>query len=907
MNANNLLDKYLKTMAHLSNENERVIIKELLKKDQLGISDFEKKLDMTKSSIMRLLKGMEEDGIVEIGELDEKRAGRKKKFYKLKNINLPGMNVQDIREFLLEEKLPKGVQSKEITAKFDRMKRVSVRGKAGLAEFDPTLLVSDLILSGLDVIEAIDVLLEFEPQLWEGILSEDISDGISKLLEKKDKIYAERYRNLVKKEIFLEPLTRKALRMEDISEIINDEFGLKENEIKLLISEFGRFLEFLGYYKLSYHYLMQTIYLLARKYRMDVEKPSLGSLWIPEGSELMVIGKNINKKIFSAMLRSKESTDVEKKEIRELEKLFDKYYKKLLEKTRELRIMIPPEEYVYHRKINVLKRDNIPDYWEARNFGKYIERKFHLDFHMGQYIGTEVFRKLLHLNLEKVPLSFVDELCKEILVEKGMRTYEKPTKKPTTGHFFKFKGISILSKSEKSSALNYLLENLADKENSKQIHIHGINGWLAVPSQLIHDLRWFLTNRFNFRPVTSPPENLTELIQLIIRIIEEFSSEVALSQGFDFFNILISPFFKGMEYEAIKRYIRLLFSELDRKTCDIGFGIELETPEFLGGHDIWTKQKTGTYNDFERESLSIAKAILEVLAEGDLAGNLYQNPKVILKLRKNSLNNSEILEIVQSIIEKYPERTISGFPPPLIMANCVNDLSSSSSSYFCNGQSIQLSNWENSFGVSNLQTISLRMPEILSCAPVEDEAIKGIAEIADVIVSGLMQKEDIIRRGTEKKRLPLLSMPVWEGRNHYLNLEDSFSTIGISQMRKALFENRGHFLEESEDVFEFGLRLVRSVQASIDRHVEGMGSREFPILVSQTNLFSSIQRYKFYEEWLPIQFTEANISREERIQHLLKGGKIFFVEKPDTDFQESLVRLTHSSVNLFAFVPKEKR
>ncbi|MBU7027564.1 MAG: hypothetical protein HXS48_11575 [Theionarchaea archaeon] len=906
MDANDPLERYFKTMAHLSNDNERIIIIELLKKTQLETSDFEKKLSITKSSIMRLLRDLEEDGIIEIGELDKKTAGRRKKFYRLKNIELPGLNIQDIKELLLERKLPEGIQSKEISAKIDRMKKTTVKGRGGHVKFDPTLLVSDLILSGLDVMEAIQVLIDFEAQLTNNMTAGDIYKGIVKLLEKKGPTYSERYRELVKKEIVLEPSTREVWKMENVGEMIKDQFGLQENEAKLLVSEFGRLLEFLGYYKFSYSYLIQTFRLLARKFKIDVKKPNLGNFWVPEGSELMIVGESVNKKVFSSMLRSKKLKKEEKEEIKELKELFNKYYKRILEKAQEMKMLIPSEDYVYHKKINILKEGYIPDAWNIRSFERYVGGKFHLDSHKRQYVGSEVFRMLQHLNLEKIPLSLVDELCKEMLVEKGILKFEKSKIKSTNEHFFNFKNINILPKSERSSALNFLVRKIADRENSKQIHIHGANGWLAVPNQLQHDFKWFLVNGFNFRPVVSPPGNLTELIQLILRIIDEFRSEVALSQNFDFFNILISPFFKEMEYEAIKRSIRILISELDRKTCDIGLGIELELPEFLKNHDIWTMQKSqGIYSDFESESLSIAKAILEVLTEGDPKGNSYRNPKVILKLRENFFERESILEMISLFIEEYSRKAIYRNQSPLIMANYIGDPHHPYSSCFCNGQSIPLSSWEDSFGVSNLQTISLNMPTILSHKSNGKKALKKVEEIAATIATSLTQKRDVLRNGIEKKRLRLLSMSTWGGKN-YLNLKDSISTIGISRMRKALFNFQGCFLEESEDALEFGLRLVGTIQASIDSHLERMDVREPSILVSQSNLFSSIERDNYYEEWLPIQFAEANIKREERIQHILKGGKIFYVEKPDTDFQELLVRLINSSIKLFAFVPEKK-
>lgn len=907
MNNNDILDKYLKTMKHLSDENERLIIIELLKKDHLGISDFEKKVNRTKSTIMRLLKGLEEDGIIKIGELDEKRAGRRKKIYELGNIELPGMNIQDIKEFLLEGKLPKGVQSREITAKFNRMKRFSVKGKTGLLEFDPTLLVSDLLLSGLDIMEAIEIVLEFETLLVEGLLSEEISDGVANLLEKKDPIYAERYRDLVKKELFLEPSTSERWNMEDISRMIRNQFGLTDNETKMLISEFGRLLEFLGIYKFSYNYLMQTFYLLAKKYSIEVKESNMGNFWVPEGSDLMITGKNINKKIFSALLKSKEFSEKEKEEIGALRNLFSKYHSRILEKAREMKIMIPSEDYVHYKRINILKEDNIPDFWEAGNFSKYIERKFHLDFRKSQYVGTEVFKRLQRLDLEKVPLHLVDDLCREILVEKGLRKYERPRKKLAVEHFFKFKGKNILPRAERSPALNYLVENLADREKKEQIYVHGINGWLAVPNQLQHDLRWFLTAGFNFRPVMNPPENVAELIQLLVRIIDEFSNEVALNQNFDLFNILVSPYFGDMEYDEIKRSMRLLISELDRKTCSIGLGIEIETPEFLRHQHVWTKKKVKkAYENFEEESINVAKAVLEVLVEGDSAGNFYRNPKVVLKLRKSSLNDVGILEAVSSLIDKYSGQDISKTPPPLIMANCAGDPPNSNSSYFCSGQGIQVPHWKDSFGVSNLQTISLNMPAVLTDKPSEEEAIERIEDLASVIASSLIQKTDIIKNGLQKKKLPLLAISPWEERNHYLNLTNSFSTIGISRMRKAIFNLRGSFPEKSEDILEFSLRLVSSVQASIDRYIGEIRDEEPHILISHTSPFSLTRRDKPDEEWPPTQFTEANIKREERIQHLLKGGKIFYIGKPETDLKGSLKRLMDSSIKLFAFAAEKE-
>ena len=111
------------------------------------------------------------------------------------------------------------------------------------------------------------------------------------------------------------------------------------------------------------------------------------------------------------------------------------------------------------------------------------------------------------------------------------------------------------------------------------------------------------------------------------------------TQTYDYFNIFIAPFARGIEAARIKENVRLFILSLNHH-AEVTLELELTVPKSMTEKEaVGPNGKiTGKYADFVQESQQLASAIVEVFAE-ESAKKPLLNPKLVIKIDNDTYKN----------------------------------------------------------------------------------------------------------------------------------------------------------------------------------------------------------------------------------------------------------------------------
>ena len=99
--------------------------------------------------------------------------------------------------------------------------------------------------------------------------------------------------------------------------------------------------------------------------------------------------------------------------------------------------------------------------------------------------------------------------------------------------------------------LNVLPRDVADAHVSGAINVQGIGTWVLKPNEVMHDLRFFLQHGLErvspLQLALEAPKNLETALTLAFNVLLHTSVEAEETQTFNYFNVFLAPFIKGMD------------------------------------------------------------------------------------------------------------------------------------------------------------------------------------------------------------------------------------------------------------------------------------------------------------------------------------------------------------------------
>lgn len=292
--------------------------------------------------------------------------------------------------------------------------------------------------------------------------------------------------------------------------------------------------------------------------------------------------------------------------------------------------------------------------FDANKIANSLVREAQMPAELAQKVAKETEKLLIHSKIKYLTAPLVREVVNATLIEKGFEEYRhKLTRLGIPVHDVAKLVETKSDRRRKSSVqetagetifkeytlLNIFPRDISDAHLSGALHINSLSSWILRPSEISHDLRFFLEKGLNlekidaYQPTISPPHNMESALALTLNTCLHSAKEVESEQTIDYFNIFLAPFAKDAEPPRIKDALRLLVQSLTQH-AQVSLGLELNVPDFLAKQRAYGPEgkRSGTYSDFLEQAQLLANLLFEVLTE-ESEHKPFIWPRIIVKIR----------------------------------------------------------------------------------------------------------------------------------------------------------------------------------------------------------------------------------------------------------------------------------
>jgi ribonucleoside-triphosphate reductase len=469
---------------------------------------------------------------------------------------------------------------------------------------------------------------------------------------------------------------------------------------------------------------------------------------------------------------------------------------------------------------------------------------------------------------------------------------------------------------EKMSAIRLFgdesLQNILKQKNSElplKMYIGGnidiYNVSIPKPISILHDIR--LPLKYSMIENT-PPGSLNNIINHIRTLIEMTHRDVIGPQAFNHLNVFLAPYISELNYPQLKQIIENLtnvYTHISRtiEGAALYYCLDLTIPQYLkkepaigpGGKIV------GVYGDFESESQTLLKAILETI------GNV-QFPRLVFNLYKG-WQNSELIKMVADISKNT--RTL--------FAN-LNLPWQKNVSYFHEVMRISSEsiNVNDTMRTGNCQTTTINFPRIAWQAKDESQFLEILDKNLDACLDVITTSAESVG-GKFHTTLSFISKK-FNGESYYdlNNATYTICTCGFNEVVKKLF---GAQLHEDKGAQDFVIKTLNHMQSFIHKKKTPLNIRIAehtfrPILerfakkdlkdFGDTIIYKGSTEDPYYTQGTSVAedvkiSTEEKIKIEEKFHPLQNGGHLSVVKK-DKEIPDLLKIITKSNIGYFVIV-----
>lgn len=360
--------------------------------------------------------------------------------------------------------------------------------------------------------------------------------------------------------------------------------------------------------------------------------------------------------------------------------------------------------------------------------------------------------------------------------------------------------------------LNYLPHKIADAHLSGVIHLSNLENWILKPNEIIHDIRFFISN--NFRG-TNSPESLEGALALIGNILEVTTGEISGEQTLEFFNVFLSPFAKNRTQEDLSHQITYFLTSMRRELVsgnqNQAFSIVIDTdlPQFILKEEAVGPggKIRGHYEDYTAEAYRIAEATIDAFNIVSSSSRLL--PHLIIRIRKRTTTEPQVKRIIEKAHELAATRSIPYF-------ELLND--TEKSAYSATGLRLTddwTGQWEaDCLRTGSMDTIYLNLPRVAYQAKNNDDKfLTLLGEVSDLAVDGFKEKRKAI---SERLRQPLLPLLAGNGAVAYFYDRSACYNLALVGFSEAVEFHLNKRMEQDKTALEFGLKILKELSKSAD-------------------------------------------------------------------------------------------
>ncbi len=371
--------------------------------------------------------------------------------------------------------------------------------------------------------------------------------------------------------------------------------------------------------------------------------------------------------------------------------------------------------------------------------------------------------------------------------------------------------------------LNCLPPHLADAHIAGTIHIHDLEYFATRPFCQEHDLRFFLKNGLVVdgqgvhTAVAGPAKHPEVAILHAAKALAAAQTNWAGGQGYDFFNVWLAPFVRGLSYERMKQLAQMYIYEMSQmyvarggQTVFSSIALECAVPQIIwdvpavlpGGH----VSESETYVDYYDEANALFNAILDVYMGGDYLGKPFNFPKCEVKLRQEYLDKFDdeylkVAELASKFGTPYFLNLCPDYMPDIVNSQCCRLIFSPDSDELRDFH-------KGAMRMGSLQVVTLNLPRLAYEANGNDGKLFELLDLRmDLAREVLLAKRDVIRERIKENALPFCAMDCFG--EPYLNLDKQVLNIGFVGLNELLKAHLGNELHEDPSAWRFGLQVIR--------------------------------------------------------------------------------------------------
>jgi anaerobic ribonucleoside-triphosphate reductase len=464
---------------------------------------------------------------------------------------------------------------------------------------------------------------------------------------------------------------------------------------------------------------------------------------------------------------------------------------------------------------------------------------------LAQKVAKEAEKRLVKSRTKYLTAPLVREVVDAILIEKGLEEYRhKLTRlglpvydvaslignRGNTLHesasIDETAGEIVL---KEYTLLNTLPRDIADAHVSGSLHIRNLNSWILRPTEIMHDLRFFLQNgldleRINpLQPSFPAPQTLESALSMASDVLLHSAREVDELQTLDYFNIFISPFVKDMQPTRVREALRSFIFNVNQHT-KASLCLELTTPQFIAEEQAVGPlgKNGGNYGDFRHESQLVASLVLEIFGE-ESSRKPFSSPRLLVKVRAEVLNDEKARAMLLEAHRLASEKGICYFANLLSEDGKCSGLSASGFRL----KSDLNSDWEiDTLRTGCLGQVAVNIPRI-AVESNQDKAkfLDILRERLEMATRALEIKYNAVKQNG-KGLLPFLTQNV--NGDQYFRLENCswvMNMIGVKEAVEIFYEKSVY---ESEKTLELVDNITNDVQDLVRKSSRRRGRRLFP-------------------------------------------------------------------------------
>ena len=477
--------------------------------------------------------------------------------------------------------------------------------------------------------------------------------------------------------------------------------------------------------------------------------------------------------------------------------------------------------------------------WDKSKVAKALVKEISLSETLAYKIAASVEKRLFNSGLRQVSTSLIRELVDNELFERGLG--KKLARQAVIGMPAYDLDQLIFSKSNENSnitannpeAINlsiaentikqYMLSKVFSEDVSNAhlrgiIHIHDLGYPRAYcSSHSLEYLKKYGLKLENSEIASLPAKHARTLTGHLNTFLASMQAYYAGALGIGFLNIFYAPYLVDMRYEQIKQEAQYLIFSLSQSAFSRGgqvlfidANIHAGIPDYLKSIPaIGPKgEYTGkTYGEYEKETRTFARALMDVWREGDKDGHPFTFPKMDFHIDEHAFEEPEQFELLKYACQIASENGSPYFVfdhgDEAVLSQCcrlrqkINDrymIEHPESLRFCGFQNV---------------TVNLPQAAYRAGKGNLDGLYKEIDRAMKLIFKAHYQKKEFISKLMESP-----GMPMWEvgkvardGRR-YIDLEKATYIVGLIGLNECVRFISGKELHEDDQAYRLGLKII---------------------------------------------------------------------------------------------------